>query len=242
MPNSPPSPEPKCKKCNDTQIIQVHSEIQYPPGTSVPVRFCECREEKRCKKLIDLMVPQMWRGLRVGSLEPLQGLSRYGFSVKNQINIINELRSHPLGGHSFFGPSGTGKSRFLYCLLQEAIYAGKDVYYSKMINLIRAIRDYEFGRLPQERWKEMIDSNDLSSRKPSDPLYIFLDEIDKVPITDDVYLKILELFDFIYEHNESAVISVCSNLSTKKCEEVWGTAVTRRIMALTDVHIIVEEG
>jgi DNA replication protein DnaC len=181
----------------------------------------------------------MWQGLRVDDLKPLPDLSEStGFTTNDQNEVIADLQAYPFSGHSFFGSSGTGKSRFLSCLLQEAILADKDVFYSKMSALIRAIRDNEFGRLPEERWGEIIDADDLRARDHGRPLYIFLDEIDKIPITDEVFLKVLELFDFIYENSDSAVISVCSNLSPESCEGIWGVAVTRRILALTHVHIL----
>jgi hypothetical protein len=113
-----------------------------------------------------------------------------------------------------------------------------DVFYSKMGNLVRAIRDNEFGRLPEERWDEIIDAEDLRKRKAGNPIHIFIDEIDKVPATDEVYLKILDLFDFIYENQDCAVVSVCSNLDPDKFAEIWGEALFRRIEAISKAIVI----
>jgi hypothetical protein len=117
----------------------------------------------------------------------------------------------------------------------------KDVFYSKMTNLIRAMRDNEFGRLHEERWGEIIDADDLRHRKPGKPLHIFIDEIDKIPITDEVYLKILDLVDFIYENQESAVLNLCSNLNPDKFIEIWGEALFRRIEEVSKAIVIKAE-
>ena len=100
------------------------------------------------------------------------------------------------------------------------------------------MRENEFGRLPEERWDEILDADDLRNRKPGKPIHIFIDEIDKIVITDEIYLKILELFDFIYENKESAVLNVCSNLTPDRFSEVWGEAMYRRIEETTEVILI----
>jgi hypothetical protein len=229
------STKPKCPKCNDIQLIQVPPKEPLPPGASVPVRFCECRAERKQQRVIERYVPEMWRGLRVKDLQPSVLLDRQ-FPVWQQREVIQSLMLNPLSSHSFFGHSGTGKSRFLHCLLQEAVHAGHDVFFSKMYALLKAIRDNEFGRLPEERWHEMIDADDLRQRTSQKPLFIFIDEIDKIPFTDDAYLKLFELIDTIYENTGSSVLTICSNLSIKSFTEIWGEALTRRIMAVTNVH------
>jgi DNA replication protein DnaC len=229
-----PSTIPKCQKCNDTQLIDVIPSDKLPIGSSRVVRFCECREENRRNKLIELIVPKMWRGLRVSDLQPYPAIAEI-FPLKRQAALIKKIQADPFQGYSLFGPSGCGKSRMLHCLIQEAIYAGKDVFYSKMGNLIKAIRDNEFGRLPEERWNEILDTEDLKKRNKGNPLHIFIDEIDKIPITDEVYLKILNLVDFIYENQELAVLNVCSNLDTSKFVITWGDALYRRIESVSRI-------
>lgn len=229
-----PSTTPKCPKCNDTQLIDVIPPESLPPGTARTVRFCECWEESRHQKQVERFVPKMWRGLRVADLQPYPGIAEL-FPLKRQSALIKKIKEDPFKGYALFGPSGCGKSRLLHCLLQEAIHTGKEVFYSKMGKLISVIRENEFGRLPEERWDEIVDADDLQKRKPGKPLYIFIDEIDKIPITDEVYLKILELIDFIYENQESAVLNVCSNLSTEEFAVIWGDALYRRIESISSV-------
>ena len=228
------SEPPRCPRCNDTQLIQVVPGAELPLGTAPVVKFCECREESRRQKLIARIVPDMWVGLKVVDLRPYPGIAEI-FPMAEQEELIEIIKADPLRGYAFFGPSGCGKSRMLHCLLQEAINQGKDVFYAKMGRLIQAMRDNEFGRLPEERWGEILDADDLRSRKDGDRLHIFIDEIDKIPFTDDVYLKILELIDFIYENRKRATLNVCSNLDTNKFAKIWGDALSRRVEDICEV-------
>lgn len=158
------------------------------------------------------------------------------FPYQIQEEVIGDLKDKPLRAHSFFGPSGVGKSRFLYALLREAIDCGrKFIFFSKMAPMIRAIRDNEFQRLPEERWHEVVTPDDLNNCT-SEPMHIFIDEFDKVPFTDDVYLKIFELIDFIYENQDRARLTIASNLSQDNFTAIWGEAVLRRITMITNVH------
>lgn len=227
--------EPKCLICNDEGFIRV--KIEGEEERYCPITPCQCAIKKRKEATIKRYTPEIWIGLSVNELQPW-GVIDEIFSVESQGKIIRELQQNPLSGHSFFGCTGTGKSRFLHCLLQEAVNAGKNVFFSKMSNLITGIRDEEFGRLPQERWGEIIDTEDLRRRKEKNKLHIFIDEIDKIPRTDDVYLKFFELIDFIYEHKECAELSVCSNLSLVEFSVEWGTALARRISDVSDCHIL----
>jgi DNA replication protein DnaC len=176
----------------------------------------------------------MWRGMRVAELKPYRDIDDI-FPVKRQAALIKIIQANPFRGYGLFGPSGCGKSYILHCLIQEAVMTGRDVFYSKMGNLIRAMRDNEFGRLPEERWGEIIDADDLKNRKPGKSLHIFIDEIDKIPITDEVFLKIFELVDFIYENQDAAILNVCSNLGPERFSEIWGEALYRRIEAVSEV-------
>jgi DNA replication protein DnaC len=189
---------------------------------------------------IEKFVPVQWQGLKAADLKPWSEIEEV-FPLDQQRTVIEAIQKDPLGGHSLFGPSGTGKSRILYCLLQEAILAGRDVFFSKMPKLVRSIRDYEFKRLPQEKWDEIIEAEDLHDRKKGNPLHIFIDEVDKINLVDEPYLKIFELFDFIYEHKESAVVSVCSNLTMGDFVNIFGEGLARRIMVVSD-HVTVIGG
>jgi DNA replication protein DnaC len=182
----------------------------------------------------------MWQGLRVADLQPYPGIGKI-FPIDHQEELIQIIKFDPFKGYALFGPSGCGKSHIMHCLLQEAILTGKEVFFSKMANLLRVMRENEFGRLPEERWGEILDADDLKSRKPGKPLYIFIDEIDKIAITDDVFLKFLELVDFIYENKESAVLNVCSNLSPESFAKVWGEALLRRIEFISTAIVIKAE-
>jgi DNA replication protein DnaC len=179
----------------------------------------------------------MWHGLRVADLQPYPGIKEI-FPIKHQKEFLEIIKKEPFKGYALFGPSGCGKSMILHCLLQEALYAGNDVFYSKMAKLLQVMRENEFGRLPEERWHELLDADYLSKRKSKKPLHIFIDEIDKIPITDDIYLRFFELVDFIYENQESAILNLCSNLYPEKFVMIWGDAVFRRIEDISSVIAI----
>jgi DNA replication protein DnaC len=182
----------------------------------------------------------MWRGLRTEKLLPI-GAFGSEFTISRQQEVIDNLKADPLRGHSFFGPSGMGKSRFLHCLLQEAIEAScKHIFFSKMSALIRAMQDNEFKQLPEERWGELVNMDDVAQTPENEPYFIFIDEFDKVPITDSVYLKIFELIDFIYENQEKAKLFISSNLSLQAFIDVWGESVLRRIQVVSKVHLLWE--
>lgn len=177
----------------------------------------------------------MWRGLRVKDLIPAPALNE-DFPVSQQQSVIDDLKRDPLGAHSFIGPSGVGKSRFLYCLLHEAIEEGcRHIFFSKMASLIRSLRDNEFKQLPEERWHEIITPDDLEDCE-KEPMHIFIDEFDKIPLTDDIYLRIFELVDFVYEHQNKAVLCICSNLALNNFTAIWGEGMLRRIGTVSKLH------
>jgi hypothetical protein len=228
----PPSPEPNCQKCRDDHFIPVQAE------DGIRMKVCDCLRDEIRKEKIDRIVPKMWRGWSIDNLEPVPGFVEFfpHFTKKVQTELIAELRANPFEGHSFYGPSGIGKSVYLYCLLQKAILSGKSVFFSKMYNLIKSIRENEFGKLPEERWDEIVDEGDLKKRTPESPLYIFIDEFDKVTDSEDVYLKIFNLIDFIYENNDLAKLYICSNLPLGEFVSNYGDALTRRINAISIAH------
>lgn len=227
MPLNPPM----CSVCDDTLWIPVQV------GDETKMKACECQIWKRKKTLIERWIPAMWRDVRVSTLEPSHALDGI-FPYKNQIEVIKKIQEKPLKAHSFFGPSGVGKSRFLFALLREAIEEKcKYLFFSKMAPMIRAIRDNEFHRLPPERMHEVIIPEALEKCK-DEPMHIFIDEFDKIPITEDVGLKVFELLDYIYEHQDLAKLVIASNLSQKNFLDIWGEAIYRRIEAITNVHIL----
>lgn len=220
---------PLCPKCNDTLFVQVEAALAP----------CDCRVGRRRSKLIERWVPAMWRGLRVANLRPSE-LIDDNFGLSEQLQVIDSLKSEPLGSHSFLGPSGVGKSRFLHCLLQEAILSDqRNIFFSKMAPLVRAIRDNEFKQFPEERWAELLTVDDIKSKASEQaPYFVFIDEFDKVPFTDDVFLRVFELIDFIYEHRELARLSICSNLPVDTFADIWGQSLINRIASISIVHKI----
>ena len=125
---------PICPRCNDTMIIEVE-EPDRPTFMARIGKPCECVVGRRKRRLAEMWVPEIWRGLRAESLRPASAISR-DFPIKQQEEVIAAIKKDPLGAHSFLGPSGTGKSRFLHCLLQEAIEASrKHIFFSKMAPL-----------------------------------------------------------------------------------------------------------
>ena len=234
---------PECSICQDKEWIK-----DIPEGATlldimtIPVHPCVCHKGKTQRREIKRLVPEMWQGLRLSSLKPSNNSELVKlFPYSQQQEVIKDLQDYPYSGHVFIGPSGTGKSRFLHCLLQEAILDGKRVFFSKMSKLIKAMQDNEFKNLPEERWSEMIDAADLKANSSKKPLYIFIDEMDKIKPTDDVYLKFFDLIDFIYENRSSAILTICTNLSEESLGEVWGLALARRIITISKPHYIGEE-
>jgi len=197
------------------------------------VQFCECRFKKRCRRLVRLNVPEQWHGLRLLDLKPWDKIKDV-FPIADQEKLIQELHDNALEGHFFIGPSGVGKSRFLYTLYQEALWSKKATFCSKTSDLVSALKDNEFQRLPEERWHEIVTSDDIRRRET--PIHIFLDEFDKIPSTDFVYNMIFKLIDTIYEFPSRAKLSVCTNLSPAYFEEIWGKALFRRLTEVCRTH------
>jgi len=217
--------KPDCPKCNDTEFIGV-------PGTQ-SVRFCECHTRKKAEAIIKRTVPELFRGIRVKDLaawDVIEGV----LPKQDQEVMIESIRNDPLGSHFFCGPSGVGKSRFLYALYQEALFSGVDTFCSRASKLADAMTDNKFKRLEEDRWGEIIIADQLIDRKR--PLHIFIDEFEKIPDSDFVFNMIFEIVDVIYENPSRARLSLCTNLTPKFFIDRFGEALYRRICNICTIY------
>lgn len=236
------SPEIKCEECQDSEWVHV-------PGTESVTR-CECSYLKATDHLVEQM-PDLFRDFlrghwlapdaiyrkfpkqtpRAGRIEAHKYPEGHGWSMACQTEMLRHVMSNPLDGYSIFGPTGTGKTLLLWALAKESCYAGRRVIFRKAFDLALEMRDEEFSRPGSLR--EFPSIEDLLD-SPGGKVHLFIDEMEKIAVTDFILRKFFQLFDAAYSMPKRLSISICSNLSLQEFIQVFGEAIRRRIGVISD--------
>ena len=167
---------------------------------------------------------------RAGRIEAHKYPEGHGWSMVCQEEMLRQMMSNPLDGYSMFGPTGTGKTLLLWALAKESCYAGRRVIFRKAFDLALEMRDEEFLRPGSQR--ESVSIEDFLDA-PGGKVHLFIDEMDKIAVTDFILRRFFQLFDAAYSMPKRLSISICSNLSVQEFGQIFGEAILRRIREIS---------
>ena len=214
---------PKCSVCQDTGwIYKVDSEGTKRAGK------CQCVIDRELKAEIRRLIPEKFREVDLRSIKPQESMALV-LPIDKQREILADLKSDPVRARSFMGPTGVGKTFLMCAIAREAILSRRRVFFTKMNVLVRALRDEEYNRLPEDRWNEAVTIDNLIPDEWGRPTHLYIDEFDKVPGFKDIYPRVFDLVDFCYTTESRARLFITTNLGPDEFVEEWGAALFRRI-------------
>jgi DNA replication protein DnaC len=151
-------------------------------------------------------------------------------SLDRQAKVIDTISKDPLAGYLFLGPTGVGKTYILYTLANEAVDIGRHVIASTASRIIKSVRDSEFN-------KEVIPIIDRDSILEYNKVSIFIDELDKIKLTEYSQLILFDLVNLIYDNPDKIVISITSNLPPRAFEDNYGSAFFRKLKEISKLIV-----
>ncbi len=191
---------------------------------------CQCALERARQRKLD-RIPPRYRWACLESLSPHPALERWGAVPELQARAIALLKRNPDDSYAFFGPTGTGKTTYLYALYQHAIQTQlRACWCVQMPRLVSDLRALEFGTEKEPcLCRRMIQDAQEENLRPR----IFVDEFDKVSVTDFALNSVGELVDTIYnfsgQDGKGVQFVMATNLNRQEFVSVWGNHILRRI-------------
>lgn len=188
---------------------------------------CECAQMERHQARADAIIPEFFRNVpRPMDLQPYEKIDKL-VPLKFQWDLIHVLQANILGSYSLYGPSGVGKSYVLWSLCKEAIFSNRRVIAVNGRDLVRSMKSaakMDDTDAPLEALKQ--DSNGM-------PTHLFIDELDKITVTQPVLDMLFELFNYAYLNRSQVLVSLTTNLSKSDFSELFGEAIFRRVKEIT---------
>lgn len=247
-PESHPAALYKCERCQDHGLVEVPQDITGSPDRWVTI--CNCAIEERVERLLKTAPTFVRYALTGHRLKP--GYQRkyppldkeyaairphdypvtHGFSKDSQAHVLDALGAEPIESYALLGNTGVGKTFLLYTLAQEAVWAGRKVYYFTLTDLVERLRRTQIGGYE--------GTGELPTPSPVDgrPVHLFLDEVDMLTGTDFALTQVFSLFNHAYNQPEALRISFASNAGLQTLSEKFGAATARRIeMVCASVEI-----
>jgi DNA replication protein DnaC len=155
-----------------------------------------------------------------------------------QSKVLSELKSDPFKPRSLMGPTGVGKTYLLCALAREAILNGRNIFFTRMNVLVRAMKDDEYGHLTEERAHELISPDQLQADEWGRPSNLYIDEFDKASGSKDTYTRVFDLVNLCYEFPARVSLFTTTNLNSDEFLEEWGAALYRRIQEISPfIHL-----
>lgn len=209
----------KCSICKDTEYLFQNGGIQA----------CDCLIAKRKREYAKKVVPERFWNVRFKNLKP-SGLAK--LTEDRQQRVIDVLKKDPLGSYMLLGPTGVGKTHLLYALVNEAIDARRTVYALTASELLRAAREAEIGNTDF-----IVDVGKLERTSERGTVHLFVDEMDKVKLTEYAQLFLFDIVNYCYNNPNRVKFSITSNLNPNAFEETYGPAFFRKMRDIS--HLVV---
>jgi hypothetical protein len=209
----------KCNACEDAEFLSRDGNV-FP---------CKCLMERKVREYALRIIPSRYVDARVSTLVPCDKIVK-AISIERQQRVIDTIKFNPLAGYLFFGPTGVGKTHLLYSLANEAVYARRHVIAASASTIIKSAREAEFNK----SFAPIIDFDLIGEYTGRDVansgiLHIFIDELDKIKLSEWSQLLMFDLINMAYDNPDTIKISITSNLSPKSFEENYGAAFYRKL-------------
>lgn len=219
-----------CEACNWTGYLYVYN------GPYRSVKPCSCLIERdRRQRIGRLGQRDQWATL--AGLRPCSDPARVFIPANVQAQVIAQLRGRPDDSYAFFGPSGAAKTTYLAALYRHAIDTQRrGCFYVQMVDLVRGLRDVELGdRESAYLTRATIHNTADTGLRPR----VFLDEFDKVSLSDFTRNAVHALIDELYRigggDSSGAQLVIATNLDRREFADAWGSSLLRRVQALCSV-------
>lgn len=171
---------------------------------------CPCRKRRRFRGI----VPKHFERFNLARLKPRTQ------NHAGQGAVLAELRRYPSASYLLCGKNRVGKSLFGWCLLRQAVCAGRRVVAVNLAVLLDQYRALERpvreGEAPPERPR--ILASDLEG---ATNWLVLLQEFDKPRPTEYASERLFELIDMAFNYEHQLVIT--SNLDPGELEGHWST-------------------
>jgi DNA replication protein DnaC len=213
----PDSSSNPCKLCGDSEYVLRN-------GSVTP---CECFIQKKRREYAATIIPSRYSKADLTTIIPSRGIT---LSLDRQQRVIDLIKSSPLSGYVFLGPTGVGKTHLLYALVRYAIEYGSKVVAMTCSQFIKQCRDAEFNKEEISLLDQNVIANYTGVTAPlAGCLRVYLDELDKAKLSEYAQLLLFDLINSAYDYPDRIKITVTSNLPPQKFEEVYGAAFYRKL-------------
>lgn len=222
-----------CDKCNDSAhpgylIVQ--------EGRYRSVKPCACLVERDIRQRIKRLGPTD-RWAKLGDLCPCDDPTRVFVPASIQAQAIANLQARPDDSYAFFGPTGAAKTTYLAALYRHAVEnQRRGTFYTQMVDLVHGLREVELGNRESAYLSRDIirDTADTLIRPR-----VFLDEFDKVNLSDFTRNAVHALIDELYRiagtDSSGAQLVIATNLDRQEFADAWGAPLLRRVQSLCTV-------
>jgi hypothetical protein len=247
-----------CKTCNGTCEVMARNEnlergwrnqgkevtepIMTPVGCPDCWRYAS-RMEYFSQKFF-LTVPPRYQGCIFSQLKPSP---KSVVPLERQKEIMEDLRAHPDQSVAFFGPPGTSKTTWMTAMYAQMTWAETGISLAGTGSLVYRMTtkalldqftqwqlhggdpDHRFEVMPPRMSRERIEKNARLGVR----MHLFLEEIDKVKVTDSRASNLFEVIDALYENLGQLVLN--SNLTPAEFQKQFGSEFARRISEMCKI-------
>ena len=208
----------ECLECSDTGWL-----IKKNSNGRDCAKKCACKKRKVLEKKFAVIPPE-FRDKTFENFE-CQG--------KQDEANIDAIMADVERGVYYHGAYGAGKTHLLVAQYKEVL--------KRKLNGVGVIPVLVSSNdLSVEFRAEALGQGSLSLSLARDAsrLHLFLDDIDKIKLTETKETMLFELFNLMSLNHHR--LSITSNMKSRELENLFGGATTRRIVDLTDLEIEVK--